>query len=485
MIQKSTILIVDDESAILNMLESLLMATNLNLIMANNGTEALKKAYESHPDLILLDVMMPDIDGFDVCKKIRSEPQLSDIPIIMITGLDDQDSRLMGIESGADDFIAKPFNPIELRARVNTILRLNRYRRITTERMKFEWVVEQSSNAYLLINKDDQILYANHKALVYLDLPPSYKNQAISQTFTEIVKKRYTLEPTEGWNGWPTLSDFAVKLPRFLVQPESISSKAFLLQVDLYNMPSGIEGEKLIRLRDMTKQISVAQDVRVFHTIISHKLRTPLFSIVNGLELLCEDVNKLPDEKLKTLSNISLQGAYRLYSQIEDILKYVDTPKIAVIGNGCKLSMIRKIAQEALKTLDLQASVINENEPLNGEISLSDKGIEWILLELLENSRKFHPKKSPSIEINITHKTTKELIIQIIDNGQTLSPEYLAQVWNPYYQAEKRFTGEVEGMGLGLAMVAALVWEAGGKCNLYNRDKAPGIVVEINLPFVE
>lgn len=130
----STILIVDDNAASREALEAILASENYNLQMAEDGIQALEKADAMHPDLILLDVMMPGMDGFEVCRRLRSMPLLAEIPIILLTALDDTASRLEGIEAGADDFISKPFDRQELRARVRTITRLNRYRTLLEQR---------------------------------------------------------------------------------------------------------------------------------------------------------------------------------------------------------------------------------------------------------------------------------------------------------------------------------------------------------------
>jgi PAS domain S-box-containing protein len=112
----------------------LLLGQGYQLAFASNGQEALAKAIELTPDLILLDVMMPDMDGFQVCQQLRADPYLAEVPVIMITALDDDDSRLRGIQAGVDDFVSKPFNQVELQARIRTIIRLNRYRRLLLER---------------------------------------------------------------------------------------------------------------------------------------------------------------------------------------------------------------------------------------------------------------------------------------------------------------------------------------------------------------
>jgi two-component system cell cycle sensor histidine kinase/response regulator CckA len=134
----ATILIVDDLAANRETLIELLDAGGYRLLEAADGPAALQAAAEHAPDLILLDVMMPGMDGFEVCRRLRADERSAEMPVILVTALDDQASRLAGIEAGADDFITKPFNRAELRARVRTITRLNRYARLHHERAKLQ-----------------------------------------------------------------------------------------------------------------------------------------------------------------------------------------------------------------------------------------------------------------------------------------------------------------------------------------------------------
>ncbi|MBM3235840.1 response regulator [Candidatus Poribacteria bacterium] len=144
----STILIVDDDQIGRDTLEALLAKQNYNLAFASTGAEALAQAKELTPDLILLDVMMPGMDGFEVCRQLRADPILAEVPIIMVTALDDRDSRMQGIEAGADDFITKPFDRGELQMRVRTITRLNRYRRLLVANQQLEVKISQLSALY-------------------------------------------------------------------------------------------------------------------------------------------------------------------------------------------------------------------------------------------------------------------------------------------------------------------------------------------------
>jgi len=123
------ILVIDDDSMMQKVIEASLMKDNYKMIFASTGEEGLEMARSFMPDLILLDVVMPGMDGFEVCTLMRNDDKLLYIPIIMITALDDRDSKIQGLEAGADDYICKPFDKLEFRARVRTITRLNRYSR--------------------------------------------------------------------------------------------------------------------------------------------------------------------------------------------------------------------------------------------------------------------------------------------------------------------------------------------------------------------
>ncbi|MEP6894728.1 MAG: HD domain-containing phosphohydrolase [Chloroflexota bacterium] len=128
-----SILIVDDTLTGRKALELLLKADSYRLAFASNGNEALRRAREMTPDIILLDVMMPGMDGYEVCYHMRTDPALLDVPILLLSSLTERGERLKGIEAGADDFISKPYDRVELLARVRTITRFNRFRRMRDE----------------------------------------------------------------------------------------------------------------------------------------------------------------------------------------------------------------------------------------------------------------------------------------------------------------------------------------------------------------
>jgi DNA-binding response OmpR family regulator len=126
LVKDITVLLVDDDPLIHKIVEASLMKDNFRVLYASNGEAGLAMAQQNKPDVVLLDVVMPGMDGFEVCQKLRQDPYLQYVPIIILTALDDRDSKVQGLEAGADDYICKPFDKLEFRARVRTVTRLNR-----------------------------------------------------------------------------------------------------------------------------------------------------------------------------------------------------------------------------------------------------------------------------------------------------------------------------------------------------------------------
>src|SRR5579875_193004 len=118
------ILVVDDIEANVRLLEAKLTAEYYEVSVAYDGATALAEAAASRPDIILLDVMMPGMDGFEVCRRLRADPVTRHIPVVLVTALDGRNDRLTGLHAGADDFLTKPIDDVSLFARVRSLTRL-------------------------------------------------------------------------------------------------------------------------------------------------------------------------------------------------------------------------------------------------------------------------------------------------------------------------------------------------------------------------
>lgn len=123
-VTQSTVLIVDDNPQNVELLQAFLESLSVRIITAIDGVDALEKVAEQNPDLILLDVMMPRMSGFQVCKKLKGDPKTKDIQILMVTALNELGDIEQASECGTDDFVSKPVNKVELQTRVKSLLRV-------------------------------------------------------------------------------------------------------------------------------------------------------------------------------------------------------------------------------------------------------------------------------------------------------------------------------------------------------------------------
>jgi DNA-binding response OmpR family regulator len=121
-VMATKILVVDDELESLKLIGLMLQRRGYEIIAARSGRQALEKALSDNPDLVILDVMMPDMDGYEVCRRLRASPTTASVPVIMFTAKTMVDDKVTGFQAGADDYLTKPVHPEELASRIEAVL---------------------------------------------------------------------------------------------------------------------------------------------------------------------------------------------------------------------------------------------------------------------------------------------------------------------------------------------------------------------------
>jgi len=177
---KATILIVDDNPKNLQVLGTILKQTGYQIIVAQNGFQTLKTVKKISPELILLDIMMPEMDGFEVCKKLKELPETKEIPVIFLTAKTETEDIIEGFKAGAVDYVVKPFNSSELLSRVNTHIELAHTR-------KLQGVLEMAGAVCHEINQPMQTILG-YSELLLLNMEPD------NNTFEKLQKIKDQIE---------------------------------------------------------------------------------------------------------------------------------------------------------------------------------------------------------------------------------------------------------------------------------------------------
>ena len=166
---KTKILVVDDEPDVVELIRFNLQAAGYDVVTADDGTEALRKALSASPDLIILDLMLPEVDGLEVCKLLRRDPHTKAIPIVMLTARAGEIDRVLGFELGADDYVTKPFSPRELVLRVKALLRRGQRDTETPEQIRIgTLLVDLPKHQVTVQNKAIELTATEFKLLTVL-----------------------------------------------------------------------------------------------------------------------------------------------------------------------------------------------------------------------------------------------------------------------------------------------------------------------------
>jgi DNA-binding response OmpR family regulator len=312
---KPVILVVDDQSQNIELLEIYLVPQGYEIVKASGGEEALEKLVHNQIDLVLLDIMMPKMSGLEVLEKIRVNEKTKAIPVVMVTALKETEDKIKALEAGCDDFISKPFDKIELLARVKSILKINYYIKQLDAKNRFKEVVDKISDGIAVCGPDYLIKDSNAAILKYLNITDPAKVNLVETLFTS-----YSVSMSK-----EALMDLAIAHKTFNVVRQKLETAEALYlaaSLDLIKNSSGELLSIVFILRDVTterREEFLKQDTL---TLISHKLRAPL-GVVSGKILLLQDgsYGTLNEEQKKAIDTLSKQSAL-LVSMVEELLGF-------------------------------------------------------------------------------------------------------------------------------------------------------------------
>lgn len=481
----ATILVVDDTEQSRNALAEALAGEGYRIVLSDSGQHALDVASRVLPDLVLLDVMMPGMDGYETCRRLRRDPALADIPVIMVTALDDRQSRLRGIESGADDFLSKPLDRQELRARVRTITRLNRYRRLLSERERVERLFSLSPDGIVVMDDHWQIQLANdafHRMLAlagHRQLKKTSLWQFVERGQQASLRKALVsvldeeLEAVTLETKFKRLDDrvFPVELAIGFCHWEHSRACQMLIR-DITNRKLREEEIRLLQRLEAVDRTAreIAHDFSKYLDVIhihlkclaideqTHPAIASIGSAVQQASSLARRFMSFSREECASPETVSLDG---LLLEEEEMLRQhlID----------CSVDLNMSLASAAHITIDRSLfRQLMMNLVVNARDAIGRKGtitVRTFCTELSEN----HRYRSFGV------KAGAYAVIEVSDDGVGMDEKIKEQIFLPFFSTKEK------GTGLGLSMVFRAVRQARGHIDVESR-LGSGSVFKILLP---
>jgi signal transduction histidine kinase len=461
------ILVVDDYPANVKLLERNLQAAGYETVAAYDGEEALRKVEAEKPDLVLLDIMLPKIDGFEVCHRLRANEATAVIPIIMITALKETEDRIRGLEAGADDFISKPFDRGELLARVKSLLQVKYYRSMLTEREKFHAVIQDLSHGIIITDGQWLVQTVSRRAADLLGIPDEGQE---GRNLADLLVGFQVEPPLEALRHTPTHSVTVELAQEDAHPPRYLAGR--------YTRIEGPQGELFnaaLVFRDVTEMRQKEKLKRDFLALFSHKLKHPLTSIVVRLSMMEQGKYGEIPPAMADAVRITASKARELSDLIEKVLAYAALTAGELERAG-QLVVLRDLAQRTCDrvgrrypglavewTLDIPADLPRARAP--------EELLSIVVDNLLDNAVKFARRSDVRVEISAREIDDRFLQVSVRDNGPGIRPQDRDQVFSDFSQLEESFTGNVTGIGLGLSTAKRLVESWGGQINF---ESVPG-----------
>ncbi|MFZ4873754.1 hybrid sensor histidine kinase/response regulator [Janthinobacterium sp. Mn2066] len=434
------ILIVEDSPTQAERLRRLIQSLHYNARVAANGQLALAAIRERKPHLVLSDIVMPEMNGYELCRAIKSDPTLRDIPVILVTSLNDPKDIIRGIECGADNFIRKPYAEDYLLNRISHML--------MNQKLRKNQNVEIGIALYL----GDQKHFINAERQQILDLLISTYEQAVQVNGELQARERQVIE-------------LNMRLAHHAAELETTNREIAL---------------KNLELAEASRMKSA------FIANMSHELRTPLNAIIGFTgALLMKLPGPLTSDQDKQLNTIRA-SARHLLSLINDILDVakIEAGKLTLSIEAVTCQELITEVAETLRPLAQQKGLALEvdvgEQPI--VIDTDRRALTQILINLLNNAIKFTEQGSVRISLAQREEDGGHVTeMSIADSGAGIKEEDQAKLFQAFSQLDSTSTRHVEGAGLGLYLCQNLASAIGGTLQFHS-DYGSGSTFTLALP---
>lgn len=452
---KGTILIIDDEPDFRLILSKFLGFVGYRVLEADDGRNGLEVARRNLPDLILTDWMMPGMDGEAFCKALKADPELGNIYVIMVTAKGRSEDVVRGLDLGADDYLVKPVDRMELLARVRAGLRVSTLQRELAVQLR-ETRMEQARLTAIIDNVADIIVVTDAEGgLVHCNCVPAQESE---DNFVSGILSQEQIDPRVNEQMGELFAQ-AVRQGGAAGEVNYGDGRIFYVRWT----PVRVAGDS-----DYKGWVATVQDITHFKKLdqlksemvaqVAHDLKSPLMTIYGYAELL-EMSDQLDDTQRQSVDYI-MRGAERIRALVDDLLDIERVERGILAQEECDLA---SIAAEAAMTLreqvpKQQLSFLKELDsglpPIVGDPTL----IRQAIVNLLDNACKY-TLAGGEVRLRV-NRSDDELVVSVADTGSGISPDILPRLFERFYRAPGQ-PGH-SGTGLGLAIVKSVAEAHGG-----------------------
>ena len=449
------ILVVDDEERVRQVCQRFFHEEGCVVKLSENGINCLKMIAESHFDIILLDIMMPGISGFDVLKKVKSLHP--DTVVIIITGYATLEHSIEAMKNGAFDFLSKPFSPQDLRIVTSKAIKfIQTLQDIATEKSRMRVMINSLYNGVLTTDNQKRVALANP---AFLKLMGCRKNRRIGQPVSELIKNNKLLDMIDEAIRQP--KDKFVQITDEITISDPKENKDTVLGVRCVPFRDRV-GRNLgtvTLLQDITALKKIDQLKSDFVSMVAHELKSPLNSILAQLNVVLDGLaGDLTDKQKDILSRIykKTQSLAMLSTDLLDLSKI----ESGLINQEQEEFDLKKLMMDqvdfyrekaVLKSIKIKTDASDKNIQLLG----NKTHIEEVFSNLISNAIRYTPDGGI---INVSIETKNDCtVIQVSDTGFGIPKKEVAKIFNKFYRIKNEKTRYINGTGLGLSIVKNIV----------------------------